>query len=303
MIVLKERASFAVVTSRGHLNPGDPDVVFERFPIGLERLVRHVWIVRWDIPNGDVRSQRVLTYPTCNIVVTPDGAALYGPDPRVNIRELSGCSWAVGVLLRPAAARVLTDTPARSLVGRHEPAPSTPQEAISLAMSTGSGRGKTVGAAKAVGATDLATAAGKVGAVVSEWLAPFADQIGPVGMMVNRVSRIAEEREDVVRVAHLAELAGVPIRTLTRLVHDHVGMTPKWLIECRRLQQAATTLYGDPDRDLATLAHNLGYADQAHFTRRYHEALGETPGQTRRAGRQAKAPGEVVSADPPWASR
>ena len=71
---------------------------------------------------------------------------------------------------------------------------------------------------------------------------------------------------------------------------DHTGLTPKWLIECRRLQQAATTLHAQPDTDLTDLALSLQYVDYAHFSRRYKVVLGETPDQTRAAAR-ASQPG------------
>ncbi|MCO7194946.1 helix-turn-helix domain-containing protein, partial [Pseudonocardia sp. McavD-2-B] len=92
---------------------------------------------------------------------------------------------------------------------------------------------------------------------------------------------------DVLRADQLAELVGVAPRTLERLVRGHIGLTPLWLIECRRLQHAAAVLRTDPGTALAGLAADLGYADQAHFTRRYRAVLGETPGATRQAARAA----------------
>ena len=70
-------------------------------------------------------------------------------------------------------------------------------------------------------------------------------------------------------------------RTLERLVVGHVGVTPKWPIECRRLQEAATTLHARPQTDLTALAIDLQYVDYSHFSRRYKEVIGETPDQTR----------------------
>lgn len=278
-MVLNERDTHAVA-SRGHLNPGATDVRLDRLVIGLDALVRHVWIARWDVPDGQVRPQRVLTYPTCNVVVTPGEASLYGPDPAVGVERLTGRSWVVGVLLRPAAARLLTDTPPRRLVGGHEPLPHAPQARIVAAVGTG---------------TEVhADADARVADVLHAWLAPFAERVDAAGHAINDVCRVAEEHEDVVRVTDLAERVGMTTRTLGRLVRDRIGVTPKWLIECRRLQHAATTLYTRPDTDLAALAATLGYADQAHFTRRYRLVLGESPDRTRRAGTAATPePGRV----------
>lgn len=253
-----------MVESKGHLNPGDAGVTFDRSTLGLDRLVRHVWIVRWNLPAGRVLPQRVLTYPACNLVITPDEAMLYGPDASVSVRELAGRSWAVGVLLRPAAATVLSDTAAIDLVAASEPAVDAPTHAIRAAMAAGD----------------------PVDGILRDWLAPAAARVDEAGLLVNEACRLAEERTDIVRVTDLARRVGVTTRTLARIVKDRTGLTPKWLIECRRLQHAATTLYTRPETDLAVLAAELGYADQAHFTRRYHEVLNETPDQTRRAGRR-----------------
>src|SRR5262245_15770207 len=87
--------SNTVSESKGHLNPGAAGVSFDRFELGadLTELVRHVWVPRWALPEGEVRPQRVLTYPAVNAVIEPTVAALYGPDPRVQVRELRGTSW------------------------------------------------------------------------------------------------------------------------------------------------------------------------------------------------------------------
>ena len=261
-----------MIESKGHLNPGDDGVCFDRFPLGsdLDALVRHVWVVRWDLPVGRVRPQRVLTYPVCNAVITPEECSLHGPQQRVFVRELSGTSWAVGVLLRPAAARVLTDTPSDLLPGHSEPLPGAPWERIARAMA------------------EPGLFRESVTVALRSWLLPLMVRIDDAGLLVNEACRLAEEEADVVEVADLARRLDVPRRSLGRLVKEHTGLTPKWLIECRRLQEAATILYRAPATDLAGLAGDLGYADQAHFTRRYHRVLGETPDRTRRAGREAQ---------------
>lgn len=258
--------------SKGHLNPGDDGVRFDRFPLGsdLDALVRHVWVVRWDLPPGRVRPQRVLTYPVCNAVFTPGGCHLHRPEQRVFVRELAGTSWAVGVLLRPAAAHVLTDLSPDLLPEHGLPLPGAPWERIVRAMT----------APEAVRDT--------VTALLRAWVRPLAGRIDDAGLLVNEACRLAEEATDVAEVADLARRLGVPRRSLSRLVKERTGLTPKWLIECRRLQEAATTLYRSPEIDLAELAGELGYADQAHFTRCYHRVLGETPDRTRRAGREVQ---------------
>ncbi|GAB2524722.1 AraC family transcriptional regulator [Paramicrobacterium agarici] len=259
--------------SRGHLNPGAAGVRFDRFAlgVGMEALVRHVWLVTWSLPPGVARVQRVLSYPTVNIVFEPHTVALYGLDSRVDTRVLTGSGWAVGVLFRPAACVLLTRTEPRELAHAAplgEPVEAAPWSSVSECLGE-SERGRLVG-------------------TLRSWLAPHADEIDDGGMLLNRVCAIAEGDEDIVRVDELAASVGVSVRTLERLSRTRLGVSPKWLIECRRMQNAATRLYAGEAQDLSALAVELGFVDYAHFSRRYTTVLAETPDQTRRAGEESR---------------
>jgi AraC-like DNA-binding protein len=251
--------------SKGHLNPGAPGVELDRFEadVALCDLVRHVWLARWRLSAGEVTRQRVLAYPTFNLVVMDGGAALFGPDAKLQVRSLSGTGWALGLLLRPAAGRLfLAGVAPAELVGRSCPVADAPIDEIEAALS------------QSVPGPALT-------ALLSRWLGPLAGRIDDRGRLVNRICRIAEEDDTIVRVADLARQAGLSARSLERLVVEHIGLTPKWLIECRRLQRAATTLHANAGTDLTELALSLQYVDYAHFSRRYKEVIGETPDQTR----------------------
>lgn len=257
--------------SKGHLNPGSSGVGFDRFELGAEvsDLVRHVWVVRWAVPDGEVRPQRVLTYPALNAVIEPGLAALYGPESRVQVRELRGASWAVGILFRPAAGPLLTATDPVTLAGSSEPLPDAPTGPVRQIM----------------------TAAGydreELSRVLRAWLTPVASGLDDRGRLVNEACLLAEEDAALTRAADLAARLAISPRSLERLVRSHIGLTPKWLIECRRLQHAATTLFLAPDTDLSLLAAELEYTDYPHFFRRYQQVLGESPTATRERGRRA----------------
>jgi AraC-like DNA-binding protein len=257
-----------VPKSKGHLNPGSPGVELDRFDAApaLADLVRHVWIARWRLPPGEVSRQRVLTYPTFNLVISNGAAAIYGPDPKLQVRALSGQGWALGLLLRPAAGRLLAPVAPAELVGASRPVDDAPVDAVGKAMAE---------------AGHVATLAG----LITGWLGAIAARVDDRGRLLNRVCRLAEEDGTIVRVTDLARRAGLSPRSLERLVVGDVGVTPKWLIECRRLQEAATSLHAHSRTDLTDLALSLGYVDYAHFSRRYKEVLGETPDQTRTQAR------------------
>lgn len=230
--------------------------------------MRHVWVPRWAVPDGEVRPQRVLTYPALNAVIRPGQADLYGPDSRVQIQELHGTSWAVGILFRPAAGPLLTRTAPVALVGSSEPLSAAPAEAVRRIM-TGAAYDRT-----------------QLARVLRAWLLPVAAGIDDHAQLVNEACRLAEEDPTITRAADLAARLAISPRSLERLVRSHIGMTPKWLIECRRLQHAATTLFAAPDIDLSELAAELDYTDYPHFSRQYRRVLGESPRVTRERGRQ-----------------
>jgi len=118
---------------------------------------------------------------------------------------------------------------------------------------------------------------------------PYVSRLDERAATVNRVCELAENDESILRSADLAERVNIPARSLERMVYSHIGMTPKWLIDCRRLQHAATHLFAEPSTPLAGLAFSLGYSDYPHFSRSYKKVIGETPRATSEwAARQRK---------------
>ena len=84
-----------------------------------------------------------------------------------------------------------------------------------------------------------------------------------------------------VRVDQLAESLGISDRQLRRRFHRSVGYGPKTLdriLRFRRLVAQAGELAAG-ERDLARVAADLGYADQAHMTRDCLRLSGLTPVQ------------------------
>ena len=65
----------------------------------LAGLVQRFWIPVWSVPPGQEAPQRVLQYPACLLVVTPEYARFYGVVSGLSTTVLSGRGWAVGVML------------------------------------------------------------------------------------------------------------------------------------------------------------------------------------------------------------
>lgn len=243
-------------------------------PAGLEDVVRRFWFPVWSVPPGAEAEQQVLQYPVCLLVVTAEYARFYGVVAGLSRTTLRGDGWAAGVMLTPAAGLLLTGSPTSEHTDRHvEIADAAPGGAVTVAR---------VREAMAAQPLDPAAHAAAIAA--------YADLLRPLlpvdaeGALVNRVVAFVEERHDVLRVAQVCEEFGLSERALQRLVRRRVGLSPKWLIQRRRLHEAAARLR-TPGTRQTDVAAALGYADQAHFIRDFSRVTGMTPGAF--AARQA----------------
>jgi AraC-like DNA-binding protein len=95
--------------------------------------------------------------------------------------------------------------------------------------------------------------------------------------LVNRVVDQVVADRDVTRVADVTDRTGIGTRRLQRLFATYVGVPPKWVIRRARLHEAVERLDRGDEVDLAFLARELGYFDQAHFTRDFRSAVGRPP--------------------------
>jgi len=223
-------------------------------PAAASGLVEWFWIPQWNLPDGVVSSQPILGYPAANLAVEPDGVTLWGATTRASARELRGSGWAVGALLKPAAYARLHDAPS-DLVDDHvvldEP---ELQRMVSAAMPD----------------LDAAVAA------ISAWLAERVGAPSPEARLANEMAALLMTDAAIVRLDDAAERLRVSVRTLQRLAHRTVGLSPAAMIRRRRLQEAAQRVREDPDAPLADIATHLGYADQAHLAHDFRTVLGFT---------------------------
>jgi AraC-like DNA-binding protein len=95
---------------------------------------------------------------------------------------------------------------------------------------------------------------------------------------------IAAHLSDDVSVETLAAQAGLSRHHFARAFRATVGMPPhRYLLE-QRIQKAAELLEST-EQAIAAIALSVGFADQSHFSNRFHQFSGLTPAQFRRAHR------------------
>jgi AraC family transcriptional regulator len=93
--------------------------------------------------------------------------------------------------------------------------------------------------------------------------------------------RLAEGLRSPPALSAMAADAGVGAAYFARAFRAHVGCTPGEYVRALRVQRASEMLRGT--LSLAEIALELGYADQAHFTRQFRDAVGIPPGAFRRS--------------------
>ena len=264
--------------SRGILDPWllRQRLQLTRYPAGpvLDGLVDRFWAVRWDLPPGTVHQQQVLTHPGANVSIGhangtagqpepgPVEARLYGVARGLSTRVLAGQGWTVAALTWPGGLGAFITGSAAELTDRVVPLGQAlgVDEAVLLRQVT----------AEPDEAARVALLAGALEQAVDP------DRRAPA-LSVAEVARLAESDRTVRRLGDLCERSGLGQRTLQRMFLQYAGVSPTWVIRRYRLLEAAETVREGRPVSWADIAAALGYADQAHLTRDFRAAIGQTP--------------------------
>lgn len=256
---------------RAHLrDPRDLSHTIHRYPPpgDLTGLVQRFWIPVWSVDPGREAVQRVLQYPCAQLVITDEYARFYGVASGLSATTLAGDGWAVGVMFQPAGGFLVAGRSMADVRDRH----------VDLAEVLGpTSVPLTADVRAAMTRPRMPESHAAAMAPISAALRAFLP-VDDEGLLVNRIVEHVEGHPDVLRVAQVGERFGLSERALQRLVRRRVGLSPKWLIQRRRLQEASARLRERPGT-LADVAAELGYADQAHLTRDFRSVTGMTPGE------------------------
>lgn len=121
--------------------------------------------------------------------------------------------------------------------------------------------------------------AGKIEEAVAQVRQYFLD--ARLGMDTDRTLVKAgvamREANGAMPVSQVAAAAHATVRTLERKFRKSAGYTVKDVSGLIRFEQVRNHLWLHPDANLAGLAHELGYTDQAHLSREFKRYSGTTP--------------------------
>jgi AraC-like DNA-binding protein len=198
--------------------------------------------------------------PSDSTLILPDGCVdLLWRDGKLTVAGLDRTAWRspvhsgssiVGVRLRPGVAGAVFGIPASELLDARVPL----EELLGSQASVLSER------------LDGAQGREAEYLLLEEGVASAIADVAPDPLVLAATRRLGFPGS---RVDELAEALGISERQLRRRFHRSVGYGPKTLdrvLRFRRLVSKAQAI-SDGEIDLARLAADLGYADQAHMAR------------------------------------
>lgn len=231
----------------------------------LAPFVEHYWIVRWDLTGQPPFRQTILSYPNINLSFEQESnrafTGVYGIPTRAYTRTLQDRGLVLGVKFHPGGFHPFWPQPASRLTGRIEPVRDVlgfdPRELER----------------KMFAQQDYAEMARLGENFLRERLPVLDDNVATVRAIV----QAAIDDRGLTKVEQMAERFGMGVRALQRLFDRYVGVSPKWVIQRYRLQEAAELLEQGGRIDGAALSQELGFYDQAHFIKQFKAVVGMTP--------------------------
>ncbi len=229
------------------------------------RYVEWYWAVRWDLRGRPPYVAEVLPHPSVNVTFedteTRTGAFVNGVCTTKFTRELTGRGRAFAIKFWAGGFGAFTGIDVGSFRDDVLPLDAVFDDAERL--------------------TDLVMSAPddvRRRAVVEAFLTKrmTAADDPSYRLVLDIVTAMVTDR-DLTRVDQVTERFGVPIRTLQRLFRRYVGVGPKWVLRRYRLHDGAELLARGRTDELAALAVELGYFDQAHFSREFSASVGMAP--------------------------
>lgn len=227
----------------------------------LAPFVDYFWVVQWDMRERAPETQRVLPYPNAHLVFDQGRSAIHGVVRGAFDRTVSGAGRVLGVRFHAGGLRPFIDRPLSQFADRTIP--------LDAALK----RGAHDAELRVLGAPDDAAMV----AVAESLLLHSLPEPDPEATLARQVVAAAAIDNGPVNVAELCARAGIGERSVQRLFGNYVGVSPKWVIQRYRLQEAIARLARPASPDLSGLAQALGFFDQAHLTRDFTKLVGHPP--------------------------
>ena len=235
-------------------------------------VVDQYWYVSWNLGDQSV-DQRIIDAPAVTLTVeegdVPAPLVITGVQTRAWHRTIQGRGRVFAIRLRPAGLAVLGALSPQHLANTTLPLTEKLDAELHALMR------------RVATHPTPQTRAQAADEAIRERLADHRPS--ERGLLANRVvdelrSRLHRRTGDSLPAAlHVSE------RTIQRCLRATLGRGPRWVGHRIRLQEVVLALTARPEADLATIAADLGFADQSHLSGAFRAACGLSPSAYRRS--------------------
>ncbi|MFC5450455.1 AraC family transcriptional regulator [Paenibacillus aestuarii] len=233
----------------------------------LEPFIEHYWVVRWDLRDQTPFSQTILSYPNVNLSFEQENgkqfSGVYGVPQTTYTRNLRGEGRVLGIKFKPGGFYPFWQQPISMLTGRilsFEGAFGVSAQQLEQMMFTQEDDHR-------------------MADIAEDFLRKRHPEPDYNVKLINQMVQAAIAQRTITKVEDLASLFDMNKRTLQRLFNRYVGVSPKWVIQRFRLQDAAELMEQGGVPDWSGLSLDLGYYDQAHFIKTFKAIIGKSPEQ------------------------
>lgn len=248
--------------SAGWISP-DPDV---------SAVVDQYWHVAWALDAHEQLDQRIIDLPAITVTAedgdVPSPLVVTGVHSGAWRRTIRGSGHVFAIRLRPAGLSVLSDLVPGDLANSTIPLTARFDDCLHGLMRK---------IAENNQPSERARDADRAIRSIMRERPPTTS-----GMLANRVLDEIRANTRYPANAELASEVNRSERTIQRALAETLGRGPKWIQRRVRLQEVAQALLSSPTASLASIASDLGYADQSHLTSDFRSVAGITPNAYRR---------------------
>ncbi|WP_338554114.1 helix-turn-helix domain-containing protein [Paenibacillus sp. KS-LC4] len=246
-----------------HLQEGEKNFQLTRYAPSedIAFFVKHFWIVSWDLSEQKQYLQEVVPNPCVNLIIQQGRSGIFGAAKQKYSYLVKGKGCVFGAKFRPGGFYPFIQQPVSSLAG-------SPLDIREIFDVDGAAMEELL----------LSQEGGAAMVELAERIIkpklPVQDE--SVTLINQMVDWIIAQR-DATKVDQLCTVFHINKRSLQRLFDQYVGVSPKWVIQLYRLQNAAEMLDRNPSHDWTQLSLELGYHDQSHFIKDFKAVIGVTP--------------------------
>lgn len=271
IVAMKQRAVFQKPAEnyepRGHLDPiGFTQHVQFRTYAPTDRLapfVEHFWVISWDREGQQPYiSEQVMHRPYVDLFFSQDESGIQSTFRGRRDYRAEGAGRIIGARFKPGAFHAFHGGPLAGLYDKNIDVQQVFPKADAGFVD------------RVLGSDD--TSAVRLLADLLEGKDPQPD---PNIEFVQEIVAAVEQDSELRTVTDVAKRFAVSERWLQQLFSDYVGSGIKWLLQRKKLLEAAAYIRENEEFDWAGLAYDFGYSSQQHFITDFRRVLGKTPVQ------------------------